>query len=252
MAHAFRLDGAARAVASSAAALSLVAATAGTAATYIQSAGGPGNQVSTIDTTPTTYTVVDGAATAISTTSAAAGGSAFASVISTAPFNSGSAGATVQYGITLLGPAGAPVSVQIVASGFTQGTAAANDFYTAMIFLSLNNAGGTLFANADAKLGGGMQLLALNTSVLFAPNVEYFFQMGANAGCGVSTSCSAQAFIDPIFTINAADASRYTLVGIPSVTATPGGVPEPASWALLITGFPLVGQAARTRRRRAA
>ena len=252
MAHAFRLDGAARAVARSAAALSLVAATAGTATTYTQSAGGATNQVSTIAATPTSYTVVDGAATATSTTSAAAGGSAFASVISTAPYNIGSASAVVQYGITLVGPAGAPVSVQIVANGYTVGTAAANNFYTAMIFLSLNNAGGTLFANADAKLGGGSQLLALNTSVLFAPNVQYFFQMGANAGCGISASCSAAAFIDPIFTINPADASRYTLAGIPSVTATPGGIPEPASWALLITGFTLVGQAARSRRRRAA
>ncbi len=31
-----------------------------------------------------------------------------------------------------------------------------------------------------------------------------------------------------------------------------GGVPEPAAWALLITGFGLVGAAARTRRRMAA
>lgn len=218
-----------------------------TAATYTQTAGGPINRIEVIKSTPGTYTVVDGAATATSTATAAAGGSAFASVTSTAAYNIGSATTSIGYFVTLVGPAGPPVSVGVVANGYATGTAAANDYYSADIFFSFNNAGDTLYANANAKAGGGSKALALNATVFLSPNVDYFLGLGANAGCGISVSCSAEAFIDPTFTIDPAFSSQYSLSGVPSVSAA---VPESATWAMLLVGLGAIGSAARVGRRR--
>lgn len=219
------------------------------AATYTQTAGGPVKQIEVINSAPGTYTVIDGAATATSTATAVAGGSAYAAVTSTAAYNIGSATTSIGYFVTLVGPAGPPVSVGVVASGYVTGSAAVNDYYSADIYFSFNNAGNTLYGNANAKAGGGNQALAVNAAVLLSPNVAYFLGLGANAGCGISVSCSAEAFIDPTFTIDPAFASQYSLSGVPSVSAV---VPESATWAMLLVGLSAVGSAARSARRRSA
>jgi hypothetical protein len=51
---------------------------------------------------------------------------------------------------------------------------------------------------------------------------------------------TAFASVDPSFIIDPAYASQFTLVGVP-------GAPEPASWALLIGGFGLLGGVLRRR-----
>jgi hypothetical protein len=57
------------------------------------------------------------------------------------------------------------------------------------------------------------------------------------------------ATVDPTFTVDPAFASRWSIAGIPVGASLPPGVPEPATWALLISGFGLAG--ARLRRRAA-
>ncbi len=60
---------------------------------------------------------------------------------------------------------------------------------------------------------------------------------------------SASAFIDPIITIdpNFANADQYRIVFGPGA-GNPGVVPEPAGWAMLLTGFGFAGGALRLRR----
>ncbi len=65
---------------------------------------------------------------------------------------------------------------------------------------------------------------------------------------------NAFAFIDPIVTIDAAYLASHPGVsvklaaGLGNSFAAAGGVPEPASWALMIAGFGLAGAALRRRR----
>jgi hypothetical protein len=58
------------------------------------------------------------------------------------------------------------------------------------------------------------------------------------------------AVVDPTFTIDPAFAGRWSIDGIPvdTTTTTGGGVPEPATWAMLVAGFGLAGASLRRRR----
>lgn len=85
-------------------------------------------------------------------------------------------------------------------------------------------------------------------------------QVHLNAHSGlvvdVAGSGSADAFIDPVFTIDpgfAASHPGYSLVFSQGVgNSVAGGVPEPAAWGLMLAGFGGVGAALRQRRRKAA
>jgi hypothetical protein len=64
-------------------------------------------------------------------------------------------------------------------------------------------------------------------------------------------SAFANASVDPTFTIQDGFAQRYHFVGLPeSAIGSPSGsaVPEPASWAMMVGGFGLIGSAMRGRR----
>ena len=78
----------------------------------------------------------------------------------------------------------------------------------------------------------------------------------ANGTTGVCTpdycGASAQAWIDPTFTLLGPNASNYRIVGVPGASVTPptnpgGAVPEPSTWALMIAGFGLAGVGLRRR-----
>jgi hypothetical protein len=63
------------------------------------------------------------------------------------------------------------------------------------------------------------------------------------------------ATIDPMITIDPSSAAEgYTLVLSPNVTqdSVAPSVPEPSTWAMLLTGFAALGFACRARRRGAA
>ncbi len=76
-------------------------------------------------------------------------------------------------------------------------------------------------------------------------NKFYTFRLHAN-GHTVISSSSFYAFADPTVTFNPAyTAPADAQISFSSGFAPPAGVPEPASWALLLAGFGLVGGMAR-------
>jgi hypothetical protein len=76
----------------------------------------------------------------------------------------------------------------------------------------------------------------------FAGRTHYTDRFGTRAG-------TAFAFIDPLVTLDPALGSQYSLtVGGGGVANATPGVPEPATWALMLGGFGLAGSALRRRR----
>ncbi len=59
------------------------------------------------------------------------------------------------------------------------------------------------------------------------------------------------ATVDPTLTIQGADAHLYHFVGLPDATmgGSTAAVPEPASWAMMVGGFGLIGSTMRRRAR---
>jgi hypothetical protein len=84
------------------------------------------------------------------------------------------------------------------------------------------------------------------------PGVDFVFGGGGVSRFGLR-GIDASSFLDPTNTqafvtgLTFVDAGPVNMIQTP-FTANVGGVPEPASWAMLIAGFGLVGAAARRRR----
>ncbi len=200
---------------------------------------------------PAAYTVADGPRFALSKTSNAGGGSARAQV--SALEGGGSATTLLRYLVTLVGPAGDPVGVNIKVKGFAQGSgvnlnSGENLYYAQALFLLRTPA--LVRVIADTRVPAGPQAFALNTTTFFAPNVGYYADLSAEAAAGAPhgylTASTAEAFVDPVFTIDPAFAALYHLVGVP-VEATGGGVPEPSTWVMMMLGFAGLGAALRLR-----
>jgi hypothetical protein len=87
--------------------------------------------------------------------------------------------------------------------------------------------------------------VTLNTSAL----VQY--QADGTAAGAVFGSVEAET--DPIFSIDDPAFSGFTISGVPTGSPpTAGGVPEPASWAMMVAGFGMAGAMLRKRRRQAS
>ena len=104
--------------------------------------------------------------------------------------------------------------------------------------LALGFTSATAFLNGDPlDFIGGISLEADS----FAGRTAYTDRFSTAAG-------TAFAFIDPLITLDPALAGSFTLTigGGQVVNATPG-VPEPATWVMLLTGFGFAGAALRRR-----
>ena len=202
---------------------------------------------------PAIYTVTDGPRFALSQTSNTGGGVALARVSGL----EGGAFATtlLRYQITLVGPAGGPVGVNVQANGYVQGSGVdlnfGNNLYYAQALFLLRTP--TLVrVLADTRIPTGPQAFALNTTAFFAPNVSYFVDLSAEAAAGAPhgflNASTAEAFVDPVFTIDPTFAALYHFVGIP-IDAPTGGVPEASTWVMLLMGFAGLGATLRLRRK---
>jgi hypothetical protein len=87
-------------------------------------------------------------------------------------------------------------------------------------------------------------------SVILGASAQVIYDALGGGLDPMSTFGDVSAQVDPIFTIDDAAYSAFSIVGVPTGAAppsTPGGVPEPASWALLLAGVGAVGGALRRR-----
>ncbi len=94
-----------------------------------------------------------------------------------------------------------------------------------------------VYSNSDIRV-------SMTSSVL----LEYISD-GPGGPLTVFGSVSAET--DPVFRIDDPAYASFSIVGVPTgeLPTTIGGVPEPATWALMIMGFGLSGAALRSRRR---
>ena len=100
-----------------------------------------------------------------------------------------------------------------------------------------------------SNLGGGLSRYTVSGNLQLSAHVTAFGDVGQiNTG---------RAFIDPLITLDSAfaadigatDTDVQLSTGVANASNAPAtGVPEPASWALLIAGFGLTGAAARRQR----
>lgn len=93
----------------------------------------------------------------------------------------------------------------------------------------------------------------INQTFFMKPSMTYFVEMYAGAGvqAAVFDGATAYATVDPTFTILGDFALNYRVVGVPGQPTTPGGggvVPEPATWAMMVAGFGLLGASLRRNR----
>jgi hypothetical protein len=116
--------------------------------------------------------------------------------------------------------------------GISQAVSTSGGSVYTISFDLFNFGGTTAIFSADF---GGSNLLALSDPSDF-PYTHYSFTRTA---AGSSTTLSFTTQQDPSYWL------------LDNVSVTPGGVPEPAAWALMLTGFFGLGAALRNNRRQA-
>lgn len=103
------------------------------------------------------------------------------------------------------------------------------------LLISEMNGGPTILHNVSlADHGAGAFLIPANS-----------FTVGRSYGFQIDWGANQSSRVGDIVTV---DSFRYNTNGVFSVNGPAAAVPEPASWALLITGFAMVGAAQRRRR----
>jgi hypothetical protein len=163
----------------------------------------------------------------------------------------GGARATLTYAFEVLGPEDIliPLKALVVASSVVDNTG--NDAYGQYI-IGVNAPQGSGFgiSNGGGSYGGTD---TYNGSVDFSVmanqiNTVTIFASGYVNG---TTSGHVDIYADPVFSF-AAPVDGYSLafsngIGNGAVAEVPAGVPEPASWAMMIAGFGLAGAVLRRR-----
>jgi len=110
-----------------------------------------------------------------------------------------------------------------------------------------------IYQSAGQPAGRLMNIFSIDQWIYVKPDDDITLFMSAWATANASLEYSKQTdriVVDPVFEIAPDFASLYTLVGLPEgVVSPPTPAPEPASWAMMVGGFGLIGSAMRGRRR---
>jgi hypothetical protein len=229
---------------------------------------------------PTTLTATDTANNSTATASVQISpGVLLSSTLVSAPVfaSGGSAQGILKYDFAVTGPQNLVVPIHMLANLHATASVDAPTVViggqvtntVAFSFATLGLFGSSVNKNweACAKAGAGANPLAcgLNPtdqaiSDLFSITANQGVEVTESAYAGGNSSGDATASADPIFFIDPDFLSThpgYELVFSPGVgNLAPGGpgdgVPEPATWAMMLLGFAGLGAAMRTRRRTAA
>jgi hypothetical protein len=158
--------------------------------------------------------------------------------------------ATLTYYVSVNGAANTLAPLNVVSHGSLFSTPGVNDAFS-IINLSVN--GTTIGALESVSGVSSVAGQSFGISAGFDPNgfvMQDTLQVGANQAIKVIMTVetaaggnandavnSASAFLDPFFSTSA----DYTISVSPGVANVASGVPEPATWAMMILGFAGVG-----------
>jgi hypothetical protein len=161
----------------------------------------------------------------------------------------------IKYILNLDGPEGVLVPIHVQAHGYATG---AGLIYTSSIGFSMEYSLGEYDirkVDIERAASGDNIFFPKENSINYSDLIyvlsgtSIYVDLFANASSDDTTTydpygSSAHAFLDPLFTVDAPYADRFALSGL---IGEEGAVHEPASWAMFIGGFGLVGSAMRRR-----
>ena len=162
--------------------------------------------------------------------------------------------AYLKYYFTLTGPGSAlvPLSARIVASMQSVNHGSTQSGVSAGVYIS---AASTTAVNLGSPQGFDIDHTFTGTQSFLARSGDLdFVLLSVSAGTSadfVHNDGFARAYADPFISIDPAFAVAnpgYSLSFSPGVGNSPGGVPEPAAWAMMMAGFGLIGSAVRWHR----
>lgn len=163
----------------------------------------------------------------------------------------------LSYQFEVVGPADMIVPLSVMADLNASGSLPDN----ATSSSSFDAAAALMISGQDVSLDWSACANSAITSCIGDAPVNQVFDLHANTAYTVTETTlasaeeggSATAFADPYFFLSAnfsAEHPGYSVVVSPGVANAPvAGVPEPATWAMLILGFAGVGAGVRRRRR---
>jgi hypothetical protein len=213
------------------------AVTYSAAAGYYHTVGG---------TTPGTYATSEAGGSASASVNPTNGGTIEVSATSLgAPdnYNGMVADGLIGYDIQVFGLSDISVPVRVQAYGYAQGSGFGYQGNTSFQISGQNFA--TVGGHAETSAESPFVSFSFDQTILFTSNTDYHVQLFANASAVFRNGGGAAvAFVDPVFTVDAAYADRFSIAGVPGQASA---VPEPGVWALMVVGFGMVGAALRRR-----
>ncbi len=220
----------------------------------------PGGQNSGLTSGPATYQASSeyGAATA-SLTYDVPGGSLYAksnAVITGHAYGLNLLDYTFQIQPKTGAPIDAPIQLGVTASGYTNAVGSGGTANIELFVWAQGIDGIHDFVETSHNSPGDKTYTYSGGSILMPVDYDINVRMRVNAyadgglpSCTTDCEAWAEAYLDPIFTILGPNADDYVIVGVPGPSGSPAtAVPEPATWAMLVGGFGLVGGALRRRR----
>jgi len=164
------------------------------------------------------------------------------------------AGASLTYSfrLTSIGggvPNGTLIPLHVIASAISLATQTPRSGYHAGFEMDQDGSR-VAFASEKILRGREVDLFTFDQWINVKPDDDLLVQMHAESSIFSSPGAGRLAtsiLVDPVFEIGPEYASQYKLVGLPLGSQTPSGVPEPASWAMMMAGFGLVGSGLRRR-----
>jgi hypothetical protein len=162
------------------------------------------------------------------------------------------ASATLYYSFEIAGPDG-NVPTTISATGSTAYDAAGGAGSEGIAFLSITSPSGLLVSDS-ACAGNDPTACPPSEGSTIALNQYYAVYLSIAADADVyqsaaytSSQASASAYIDPYIMIDPGYAAAYSLYVTPGI-GNASAAPEPAAWAMMLSGFGVIGGAMRRRR----